>query len=296
MRKHRSSPSRASSDALELPLEVAAASTALPSLPSDGAPDLRLVAPEGPATPCLVAPEGPATPSGDAPVDEAAPATLHGPIAEVSSSEAQAPAAMANVEVAVSEAEPAAPVDAVASTAEAEGARRIESSEPALASEESRVDSEPALASEASRVDSEPALASEESRVDSEPAPASEESRVDSEPAPASEELKVEAAPPPESAKYAKAVVPPSVVEESSINYDDEGLLELELDDMQYRFDAGKQGTALCLSVRELGTYRWSSVGELKWDGRDLRSKAVDRKLLGRLSLALREYSQAQGE
>ncbi len=257
MRKHRSSPSRASSDALELPLEVAAASTALPSLPSDGAPDLRLVAPEGPATPCLVAPEGPATPSGDAPVDEAAPATLHGPIAEVSSSEAQAPAAMANVEVAVSEAEPAAPVDAVASTAEAEGARRIESSEPALASEESRVDSEPA---------------------------------------PASEELKVEAAPPPESAKYAKAVVPPSVVEESSINYDDEGLLELELDDMQYRFDAGKQGTALCLSVRELGTYRWSSVGELKWDGRDLRSKAVDRKLLGRLSLALREYSQAQGE
>lgn len=100
----------------------------------------------------------------------------------------------------------------------------------------------------------------------------------------------------PESAKFAKAATAPSVVEESSINYDDEGLLELALDEMQYRFDAGKQGTALCLSVRETGTYRWSAVGELKWDGRDLRSKAVDRKLLTRLSLALREFSQAQGE
>lgn len=100
----------------------------------------------------------------------------------------------------------------------------------------------------------------------------------------------------PESAKFAKAATAPSVVEESSINYDDEGLLELALDEMQYRFDAGKQGTALCLSAREMGTYRWSAVGELKWDGRDLRSKAVDRKLLTRLSLALREFSQAQGE
>lgn len=87
-----------------------------------------------------------------------------------------------------------------------------------------------------------------------------------------------------------------SQVQDSSINYDDEGLLEVELEEAQYRFDAGKQGTALCLSVRAVGTYRWSSLGELKWDGRDLRSKSLERKLLGRLSLALREFSQAQAD
>jgi hypothetical protein len=79
---------------------------------------------------------------------------------------------------------------------------------------------------------------------------------------------------------------------DSPVNYDDEGLTEVTLGETQFRFDSGKQGTALCLSRRTAGTYRWSYVGELRWDGRDLRSRALERKLLGELSLALRRFME----
>jgi hypothetical protein len=81
---------------------------------------------------------------------------------------------------------------------------------------------------------------------------------------------------------------------ESPVNYDEEGLLEVELDERLYRFDAGKQGTALCLSVREPGRWAWRFLGELRWDGRDLRSKLLERSLLTQLSLALREFAAAE--
>lgn len=229
MRKHRSSPSRASSDALPLPLEAPASAAA------EATPDLRLVMPEESAETLSARTSGATVPAS----------------AEVSVAEAPVS----------SEIVTAVPASADAPDIQAD-ATANESPEPAAETK-----------TEAS-------------------SPAADSSELAS----LVKEPKAESAPVSESAKFAKAVAPPSVVEESSINYDDEGLLELELDDMQYRFDAGKQGTALCLSVREVGTYRWSSLGELKWDGRDLRSKAVDRKLLARLSLALREYSQAQGE
>lgn len=76
----------------------------------------------------------------------------------------------------------------------------------------------------------------------------------------------------------------------SPVNYDDDGLTEVTIGDFDYRFDSGKQGTALCLSRRPAGSYRWGYLGEVRWDGRDLRSRALERKLLGELSLALRNF------
>lgn len=77
---------------------------------------------------------------------------------------------------------------------------------------------------------------------------------------------------------------------ESPVNYDEPGLFEAEIEEILYRFDAGKQGTALCLSRREPGSWRWAYLGELRWDGRDLRSRALERKLLQQLSIELRRF------
>lgn len=74
------------------------------------------------------------------------------------------------------------------------------------------------------------------------------------------------------------------------VNYDEPGLLEIEIDEDLYRLDAGKQGTALCLSVRPSGSWRWGYLGEIRWDGRDLRSRALSRQLLEKLSRALRQF------
>ncbi len=71
---------------------------------------------------------------------------------------------------------------------------------------------------------------------------------------------------------------------ESPVNYDEAGLVEVELGDTQYRLDSGKQGTALCISSRAPGTWRWRFHGEARWDGRTLRTKAFDRQLLDQLS------------
>ena len=79
----------------------------------------------------------------------------------------------------------------------------------------------------------------------------------------------------------------------SPVNYDDEGLGEVLIEDRIYRFDSGKQGSALCLSARQEGVWQWSYLGELRWDGRDLRSKQLDRRLLTQLSESLRQLASA---
>jgi hypothetical protein len=73
------------------------------------------------------------------------------------------------------------------------------------------------------------------------------------------------------------------------VNYESAPLVELEIDDTQYRVDAGKQGTALCISTRKAGSWDWSFGGEARWDVRSLRSKAFERAVLGPLSAALAE-------
>jgi len=74
-----------------------------------------------------------------------------------------------------------------------------------------------------------------------------------------------------------------------AINYDDAPLVEAEIDGVEYRIDAGKQGTALCISSRTFGSWDWSSGGEARWDGSMLRSKAFERGVLVTLASQLKE-------
>ena len=81
----------------------------------------------------------------------------------------------------------------------------------------------------------------------------------------------------------------PSDTTERTFNYDSDALLEHVLGDVDYRLDVGRQGTALALSSRPSGTWDWSYVGELKWDGRTLSGKAVPYATREALGAALRE-------
>lgn len=78
-----------------------------------------------------------------------------------------------------------------------------------------------------------------------------------------------------------------------AVNYEGGALVEVSIDGVDYRVDAGKHGTALCVSTRASGTWDWSFVGEARWDGRDLRMRALDRALLVQLSRALGEAIEA---
>jgi hypothetical protein len=71
------------------------------------------------------------------------------------------------------------------------------------------------------------------------------------------------------------------------VNYDSGALVEVEIEGAEYRLDAGKQGTALCISIREPGTWSWQFLAEARWDGRDLRTRALERRIVQQLSSAL---------
>jgi hypothetical protein len=75
------------------------------------------------------------------------------------------------------------------------------------------------------------------------------------------------------------------------VNFDEAALIELELDGTDYRLDAGRAGTALCISTRPSGTWNWTFRGEARWQANVLRCKAFDRMVLSRLSQALAEVS-----
>lgn len=73
-----------------------------------------------------------------------------------------------------------------------------------------------------------------------------------------------------------------------AVNYDSDALLEIELDGVEYRLDAGKQGTALCISTRIPGSWDWTYLGEAKWDAFSIRCPGLERKTREQLAQALK--------
>jgi hypothetical protein len=76
---------------------------------------------------------------------------------------------------------------------------------------------------------------------------------------------------------------------DSPVNFDEAALVELEIDGTDYRLDAGRAGTALCISTRRSGTWTWSFRGEARWQANVLKCKAFDRSVLLPLGKALAE-------
>jgi hypothetical protein len=73
-----------------------------------------------------------------------------------------------------------------------------------------------------------------------------------------------------------------------AVNYESPALVEVEIEGVDYRLDAGKQGTALCISTRPAGSWDWSFGGEARWDVGSLRSKGFERSTLDQLSRAFK--------
>jgi len=74
---------------------------------------------------------------------------------------------------------------------------------------------------------------------------------------------------------------------DSAVNFESAPLAEVTVDDTDFRVDSGKQGTAFSISSRPTGTWDWTFRGEARWDGSTLRSRALERRVLGELSTAL---------
>lgn len=71
------------------------------------------------------------------------------------------------------------------------------------------------------------------------------------------------------------------------MNYEGPSLVEVTVDETDFRVDAGRQGTAFSISSRPTGTWDWTFVCEARWDGSDLRSRALPRPILVKLSAVL---------
>lgn len=76
------------------------------------------------------------------------------------------------------------------------------------------------------------------------------------------------------------------------VNYDSSPVAETAIEGTEYRIDAGKQGTAICVSTRPAGSWDWSFLCEARWDGSELRSKELDRAVRTQLSRALTSAMQ----
>lgn len=76
--------------------------------------------------------------------------------------------------------------------------------------------------------------------------------------------------------------------EPGSVNYESDPVLQVELEDTEYRIDVGMQGTLLSVSRRPSGSWDWSFVGEAKWDRITLRCKELPRPLREALARALK--------
>jgi hypothetical protein len=78
------------------------------------------------------------------------------------------------------------------------------------------------------------------------------------------------------------------------VEYDSPALVELSHDDVDYRIDVGKQGTALSISTRKSGTWDWTFAGEARWENKRLRARGIERDALDALGKALVEVAENQ--
>ena len=74
-----------------------------------------------------------------------------------------------------------------------------------------------------------------------------------------------------------------------TVNYDSDPLLEVAIDETDYRIDPGKQGTALSISTRRSGSWAWAFCAEARWDGSSLRTKQLERPLREALGARLKQ-------
>lgn len=79
---------------------------------------------------------------------------------------------------------------------------------------------------------------------------------------------------------------------EGAVNYESNPVAETAIDGTEYRIDAGKQGTSICVSTRAAGSWDWSFLCEARWDGSELRTKALERDVRTQLSRALTSATQ----
>ena len=78
----------------------------------------------------------------------------------------------------------------------------------------------------------------------------------------------------------------------AGVNYESNPVAEAAIDGTEYRIDAGKQGTSICVSTRPEGSWDWSFVCEARWDGTLLRSKVLEREIRVQLSRVLSSTMQ----
>jgi hypothetical protein len=74
-----------------------------------------------------------------------------------------------------------------------------------------------------------------------------------------------------------------------TMSYEEAGILEYDIGDTCYRIDSGRQGTALALSSKPVGTWDWAFVAEMKWDGSDLKCRALDFETRRELAIAFKQ-------
>jgi hypothetical protein len=75
--------------------------------------------------------------------------------------------------------------------------------------------------------------------------------------------------------------------ESGAVNYESSPVAEVAIEGTEYRIDAGKQGTSICVSHRPAGSWDWSFLCEARWDGSELRTKSLERSMRTALSQAL---------
>jgi hypothetical protein len=97
---------------------------------------------------------------------------------------------------------------------------------------------------------------------------------------------------------FTGTIAKPDMVEDTEVpvmSYDEPGIMECEIDDVRYRIDSGRQGTALALSSCPGGSWDWAFVAELQWDGHDFKCKEVGfetrRELATKFKQALEDMS-----